>query len=174
MKDIYKDTRLRVTCYMVCSENKWISAAWRRENTKKENSIVEEATKTMDYIGVEIQFEGDNIWTDGELINGGWKPAWKRLKEMSKKEVKNQRVKAYGAKEQQSKFFRGQEQECHVWLSQNLNPGKMAATMTILEQMVETRSWKEARRLKGDGSCRIITQNSVTVVHLVAGYIKLV
>ena len=24
LKDIYKETRLRVACYMVCSENKWI------------------------------------------------------------------------------------------------------------------------------------------------------
>ena len=45
-----------------------------------------------------------------------------------------------GRKEQQSKLYREQEQECHVWLSQNLNPGKTAAIMTMLEQMVETRS----------------------------------
>ena len=61
LKDIYKETRLRVACYMACSENKWISAAWRRENTKEENSIVEEAMKTMEDVGVEIQFEGGNI-----------------------------------------------------------------------------------------------------------------
>ena len=34
LKDIYKDMRLRVTCYMACSENKWTSDARRRENTK--------------------------------------------------------------------------------------------------------------------------------------------
>ena len=92
MKDNYKETRLRVACYMACSKNKWISAAWRRENTKKENSIVEEPMKTMGDVGVEIQFEGGNIWIDGELINGGWKPAWKRVKEKLKKGVKNRRV----------------------------------------------------------------------------------
>ena len=70
LKDIYKETRLRVACYMACSENKWISAAWRRENTKEENSIVEEAMKTMNNVGVEIQFEGGNTWKDGQLING--------------------------------------------------------------------------------------------------------
>ena len=43
-------------------------------------------------------------------------------------------------KEQQSKLYRGQEEECHMWLSQNLNlPGKMTAIMAMLEQMVETR-----------------------------------
>ena len=34
LRDIYKEMRLRVACYMACSENKWISAAWRRENAK--------------------------------------------------------------------------------------------------------------------------------------------
>ena len=58
LKDIYKETRLRVACYMACSENKWISAAWRRENTKEEDFIVEEAMKTVEDVGVEIQFEG--------------------------------------------------------------------------------------------------------------------
>ena len=170
LKDIYKETRLRVACYIACSENKWISAAWRRENTKEENSIVEEA---MDDVGVGIQFEEGSSWIDGELIDRGWKPAWNRLKEKLKKGVKNQRVEEYGTKEQQSKLYRGQEQDCHVWLSQNLNPGKTAAIMTMLEQMVETRSWKEARGLTDDGSCRIYTQYSETVEHLVAGCSKL-
>ena len=61
MKDISKETKLRVACYMACSENKWISTVWRRENTKEENSIVEEAMNTMENIGVEIQFEESNI-----------------------------------------------------------------------------------------------------------------
>ena len=75
LKDIYKETRLKVTCYMVCSENKWIRETWRRENTKEENSIVQEAMKKMDNVGVEIQFEQGNIWIDGYLIYGGLKPA---------------------------------------------------------------------------------------------------
>ena len=172
LKDIYKDIRLRVACYMACSENRWISAVWRRENTKEENSIVEEAIPTMDDVGVEIQFEGGNIWIDGELINGGWKPAWKRVKEKLKKGVKNRRVEEYGTKEQQSKLYRGQEQECHVWLSQILNPGKTAAIITM-EANSRTRSWKKASGLKDDGRCRICTQHSEAVEQLVAGCTKL-
>ena len=171
LKYIYKETRLRVACYMACSENKWISAAWRRENTKEENSTVEEAMKTMEDVEVEIQFEEDNIQIDGELINGGWKPVWKRLKEKLKKGVKNQSIEEYRRKVQQRPG--GQEQECHVWLSQNLNPEKTAVIMTMLEQMVETRSWKEARGLTDNGRCRICTQHSETVEHLVAGCTKL-
>ena len=62
------------------------------------------------------------------------------MKEKLKKRVKNQRLEEYGMKEQQSKLYRRQEQECHVWLSQNLNPGKTVAIMTVLEKMVEKRS----------------------------------
>ena len=72
-------------------------------------------------------------------------------------------------KSQQSKLYTGQEQECHVWLSQNLNPGKTAAIMTMLEQVVETRSRREALRLTDDVGCRIYTQHSETVEHLVVG-----
>ena len=36
----------------------------------------------------------------------------------------------YG-KKQQSKLYREQEQERHVWMSQNLNPRKTAAIVTI-------------------------------------------
>ena len=70
LKYICKETRLRVTSYMACSENKWISPAWRKENIKEENSIVERAMKTMEDVGVEIQFEKGNISIDGELIDG--------------------------------------------------------------------------------------------------------
>ena len=86
LRDIYKETRLRVTCYIAGLQNKWIKAAWRRENTKEENSIVEEAIKTMENVEAEIQIEEGNIQIDGELIGGGWKPAWKKLKEKLKKE----------------------------------------------------------------------------------------
>ena len=75
LKGIYKETRLRVACYIACS----------KKNTKDQNSIVEGAMKTMKDIGVEIQFEEGNIWIDEELIDGAWKPVWKRLKEKLKK-----------------------------------------------------------------------------------------
>ena len=125
---------------MACFQNKWIKAAWRRENTKEENSIVEEAIKTMEDVEVEIQFEEGNIRIDGKLIEEGWKTAWKKLKEKLKKGMKKQRIDENERKEQQSKLYREQEQKCHVWLSQNLNPRKTAAIMTMLEQMIETRS----------------------------------
>ena len=34
IKDVYKETRLRVACCISKSENRWIQAAWRRETLK--------------------------------------------------------------------------------------------------------------------------------------------
>ena len=45
------------------------------QRDEEESSIVEEAMKTMEDVGVEIQFEEGNIRIDGELTDGGWKPA---------------------------------------------------------------------------------------------------
>ena len=87
--------------------------------------------------------------------------------------MKARRTESYQAKEQQSKVYSEQDKECHLWLTQNLNPRKTAAIMTMLEQMVETRSWKQTRGLMEDGRCRVCFQHSETVEHLVPGCQKL-
>ena len=91
----------------------------------------------------------------------------------TKKGVKAGRIESCQAKEQQSKFYSEQEKECHLWLTQNLNLRKTAAIMMMLEQMVETRSWKQTRGLIEDGRCRVCFQHSKTVEHLIAGCQKL-
>ena len=45
--------------------------------------------------------------------------------------------------------------------------------MTMLEQMVETRSWKQTRGLMEDGRYRVCFQHEETVEHLVDGCQKL-
>ena len=89
------------------------------------------------------------------------------------KGVKAGRTESYQAKEQQSKVYSEREKECHLWLTQNLNPRKTAAFMTMLELMVDTRSWKQTRGLMKDGRCRVCFEHSETVEHLVAGCQKL-
>ena len=173
MRDVYQETRLRVACYMACLTNSWIRAAWRREMMKEENAIVTEAVKIMEDVGFRIQFEEGSISINGEVIEGGWKPAWRRLKEKWKKGVKARRIESYQAKEQQSKVYSEPGKECRLWLTQNLNPRKTETIMMMLEQMVETRSWKQTRGLMEDERCRVCFQHSETVEHLVAGCQKL-
>ena len=127
----------------------------------------------MKDVRVEIEFEEGNVRIDGQLINQGWKLTWKKLKEKLKRGVTNQRIEHYGIKDQQSQLYRSQEKECHVWLTQNINPGKTAALMIILEQMVETRAWKKVRGLIDENSCRVCNQYPETVENLAAGCAKL-
>ena len=167
LRDTYKETRLRVACYMVKSANPWIKAAWRREMLKEENTIIVEFVRTMEEVGVRMRFEGNSVQLDEELIENDWKPTW------SQGEVKiagrcrtRKRVEAYETKEQQGRLFREQEKECNLWLTQNVNPRKTASIMVMLEHMVETRVWKAARGLIEDGRCQ---EQVETVEHLVAG-----
>ena len=90
-----------------------------------------------------------------------------------KRGVKARRIESYESKEQESKVFRDQEQECHLWLSQNRNQKKTAAITVVIEQMVEMRYWKQVRGLIDDGNCRVCFQHSETVEYLVPGCQKL-
>ena len=54
LRDVYKETRLRVACYMAKSNNRWIETAWTREMIKEENAIVMESIKTMEEVGVRL------------------------------------------------------------------------------------------------------------------------
>ena len=100
MRVVYQETTLRVVCHMACWTNDWIKTAWRRETLKEGNSIVTEAIKTMADVGVRIQFEEGNVLVEGEIIERGWKPTWKRLKNKLKRGVKARRIESYEAKKQ--------------------------------------------------------------------------
>ena len=169
LRDTYKETRLRVACYMVKSANPWIKAAWRREMLKEENTIIVESVRAMEEVGVRMRFEGNSVQLDDELIENYWKPTWKKVKSKLQEGVERKRVEAYETKEQQGRLFREQEEECNLWLIQNVNPRKTASIMVMLEQMVETRAWKAARGLIEDGRCRVYQEQVETVEHLVAG-----
>ena len=65
--------------------------------------------------------------------------------------------------------YREQEEECHSWLRQNLHGRKTSSIMTMLEEMVETRSWKVSRGLAQDKQCRVCHERDETVELIVAG-----
>ena len=61
MRNVYKETRLQVVCYMSKSENRWIQATWRRETLQAQNPIVTEARTTMEEVGRKLKFEDNTI-----------------------------------------------------------------------------------------------------------------
>ena len=84
------------------------------------------------------------------------------------KGTKQKRIETYQSKVQQIRFVREQEEECHLWLTQNLHPRKMSSIMSMLEQLVEMRSWKVAQGLIEDGKCQVCHGEDETVEHLAA------
>ena len=171
LMDVYKETRLRVACYMAKSTNRWIEAAWMRETMKEENAIVMESIKTMEEVGERLRFEDDSIRLDEEVIEAEreYKATWRKVKISLQKATEAKRIEIYKTKVQQSQFYQEQEEECHLWLKQNLHGRKTSSIMTLLEQMVETRSWKAARGLTQDKRCRVCYERDETIEHLVAG-----
>ena len=89
---------------------------------KDENSMIIEVVAMMAQLGVDIRSEDNAVKLGGERIDAAWKPKWKKVKESFKKGTRTKRIENYKNKEQQSKLFAEQEQECNLWLSQNLDP----------------------------------------------------
>ena len=66
------------------------------------------------------------------------------MKTELQKGTKQMRIERDQSEEKKNGFFREQEEECHLWLTQNFHPRKTSSIMSMVEQMVETRSWKAA------------------------------
>jgi len=125
----------------------------------------------MDEVGVTLCFEDNAIRLGDEVIEEetDYKTTWRKVKNRLQKATESNRIETYKTKDQQSQVYQVQEEECYVWLNQNLHGRKTSSIMTMLEQMVETRAWKVARGLTQEKRCRVCNERDETVEHLVAG-----
>ena len=64
---------------------------------------------------------------------------------MLQKSSQEKIVKQYSKKEKLSEIYKTQGKKCDIWLDLNLRPRKTSAIMSMIEQMIETRVWKEFR-----------------------------
>ena len=92
IQDVYKETRLRVACYMSKSENMWIQAACRRETLKVENAVMIGAQTTMEEVGMRLKFEDNAIQLDGYRLKRSRNRHGKNSVQKGTKQV---RIKTY-------------------------------------------------------------------------------
>jgi len=60
-------------------------------------------------------------------------------------------------------------EESHQWLKANDSPQKVAAIISMQEQMVETRAWKQSRGLQVQSDkCRLCGEVRETVMHMLS------
>ena len=73
MRDVYRETKLRIACYMSKSESPWIQVAWDKEKEKEYISIWRDAQEAMLGLGKIIEFDGENVILEGETLKSTWK-----------------------------------------------------------------------------------------------------
>ena len=54
LRQVYKETKVRVTTYIVCSTNCWIRIAWKREYSNKYKILKRETEQALHEVGVEV------------------------------------------------------------------------------------------------------------------------
>ena len=80
-KEVYDETKTRVTCYMPAATNKWIRVAWKNESQKEQISLKKEAEKAMRKVEVTVSFDEGSVII-GEESYTEWKGAWKKLEKI--------------------------------------------------------------------------------------------
>ena len=82
MRDVYRETKLRIACYMEKSESPWKQEKiWDREKEKEYISIWREAQEAMLGLGKRIEFDGGNVTLEGERLEDTWKETWGKSEE---------------------------------------------------------------------------------------------
>ena len=171
LREIYQETKVRIATYMTLSTNRWMHVAWLREYGREYKSVKSEAEAVLLKCGVDVTFTEREILKNGVCMPSSWKKSWKELKGDLRAGLGKIAETEYRAKTMQSSLWSGRDcREEHEWLTANVTPQKTAGVMNMLEQMVETRAWKEMRGLDAsDGKCRLCGKYTETVQHLLSG-----
>ena len=173
-KDVYKETKVRVACYLATSKDEWLKKVWENELKKDQMSLKIEVEEIMELYGRDtVKFEKGFVELDDHIYEN-WKVIWRKLKAEIKEGAKKVRNKTYGEKKMQSEIMSSYTKEDYGWLNCNTNPRKTAAIFNMLEQMVETKVWKKLRGGIENDSCRLCGDVRETVQHLLAGCKKIV
>ena len=168
-REVYEETRLCLGCHIFVSDNRWIKEVWKQEARKGCNSIKDKIILTMQTKCKRIQSEGEDEKLKGKILDREFKPIWKQVKKCFKKGSEEKRFEWYRKKEMQSEIYKKQDKKCNIWLEQHLTLRKTSAIMSMLEQMVEVRAWKEVRGLTENSQCRLCKEHLEAVQDLIGG-----
>ena len=64
-------------------------------------------------------------------------------------------VGQHSKKEMQNEIHKNQDRKCDIWVKQNLTLRKASLIMSMMEQIHESRAWKEVRELTENKWCRL-------------------
>ena len=115
---------------------------------------------------------------EGKLQDREFRPIWKQVKNVFKKLVRKKKLELYREKkcQQRGKEMKSetQNQKCNIWLEQNLTPRKTSTIMSMIEQTLETRAWKEVRRLTENCQFRLCERNNERQCNIFFGWKQIV
>ena len=174
LRELYKETKTRIACYLILSGNRWMNEVWKYEKSKDHWSIkkeVEDAWKTIDE---RLELGNEEIILNGQKVEGTWKVVKEKLKRKWKEKVENNRKANLVAKNMQGKGYNLLDRNSHLWLQCNVEPQKVGAIIEMQERMVETRAWKQLRNIDVETvMCRLCGKFKETLDHILAGCEKL-
>ena len=170
MKDVYEETKIRVACYMAYQESPWIQAAWDCEVRKDGKSMTRDVNNIIKEYCANMELKRDGIYEDGSKIFGTWRDIWTKVKGMVREGRRQRRKESYLEKRMQSEYYKYLDEDCHQWLSCNIDPRKVSSIISMQEQMVETKAWKRNRGIAVENDkCRLCGQCAEGVMHLISG-----
>ena len=138
VKDAYEETKIRILCYLFCSQNPWLSIVWKREIEKNHIPLSKEVSKTFENIDVNISISSDKIIIEEAELSLNYKKNNKMLKTIYQKGKIEQRKASYKQKQMHSEIWSMQTLDSFNWLQMALNPEKTSSIIQMCEQMVET------------------------------------
>ena len=80
LRDVYKETEVRVACYMAMSDSPWTTVACTREVANEYCSVRREAEEVMEETGKTLILGKDQVKLDGEQLSDAWTEVWAKLK----------------------------------------------------------------------------------------------
>ena len=69
----------------------------------------------------------------------------------------------------QNEMYKKQDKKCNIWLEQNFKPRRTSTIKSVIEQMIETRAWRNVRGLTENSQHRLFKEQEETVQHFSAG-----